>query len=171
MAKLVHDDLLRNHKLMRTDPERYLAMANEVIRQNPSDPHAYFSRHHIWARLGRLDLALQDLDSDIGLSPHPVSVECRGDILCRMGRYEEALAEFNRAEAMAPQEWKEGLGPLLRGNCHALLGNESAALADCECLPDNFWMPSINGWPGGNKQQVAAELRRRAAAAREKAQS
>jgi tetratricopeptide (TPR) repeat protein len=171
MPKLTDNDLSRHFDLLHTDTQRYLDMADEVVRQNPSDPNAYFSRHQAWARLGRLDLALQDLDAAIRLRPQPSTFECRGEILRQMGRYEEALGEFNRAEAMDPQDWKLSLGPLSRADCHAKLGNESAALADCECLPDYFRMPSVYGLPGGTKQQVADELRRRAVAAREKVRS
>lgn len=60
-----------------------------------------------------------------------------------------------------------GFGPLFRADCHARLGDEAAALADCETMPDDHWTPGLFGTPVGTKQEVAAELRRRAAAARE----
>lgn len=167
MSKLTDDDLIRHHKLMYSDPERFLAMANEVIRQNPLDPHAYFSRHQLWCRLGRWDLALEDVNTSLSLEENPTILEMRGWLLCEMGRYAEALDDFNRAQAINPDGWKDGFGPLLRANCHAWLGNESAALADCDNLPDDHWLPSIRGLVGGNKQQVAAELRRRAERRRE----
>lgn len=165
MSKPTNDDLLRRHKLMYSNPQRYLAMINEDIRRNPSDPHPYFARHQLWHSLGRRDLALQDVNTSLSLEENPTVLEMRGWLLCEMGRYVEALDDFDRSQTIDPDGWKDGFGPLLRANCHAWLGNESAALADCDSLPDDHWLPGIRGLAGGNKQQVATELRRRAAEA------
>ena len=166
MTKITDDDLMQHFNLLRTDPQKYLSLADEVVRSNPDDPHAYFSRYQAWNRLGRKDLALADLNKTLSLEHHWITYESRGNLLCELGRYRAALDDFNRAEAMDPEEWAGGFGPLYRADCHACLGDETAALADCARLPDDHWTPGLFGAPAGNKDQVIAEIRRRAAAAR-----
>jgi len=160
------EELRRQYRKLRTDPEGFLAFADEGVRKNPTDPGAYFTRHQGWEHLGRLDLALQDLNTSIALEPSPVSLECRGGILRKMGRYEEAIEDFNHAQAMDPQGWKDAFLPLLRADCHARLGNETAAMADIANLRDDYWTPGLFGFPPGGKSVVAAEIHRRAVAAR-----
>jgi tetratricopeptide (TPR) repeat protein len=161
-----HDDLMAQFHLLRSDPAKYLELANQLVQHDPSDGHAYFSRHQAWAHLNRYDLALADLNKSLSLEPHYVTHRARGKILRDMGRYREAIDAFNRCQEMDPIAWVNALGPLLRADCHARLGNEEAALADCASLRDEHWTPGIFGTPAGNKAEVAAELRRIAAAAR-----
>lgn len=165
MREVTPAELLAEHKILWEDPARYIEMISEFIRQDPNDSTEYFSRYHGWARLGRLDLALKDLDQSIELRDAAISRLSRGSILVRMGRYQEALEDFNRAESLEPEKWVDCWGAFRRADCHARLGNEAAALADCERLPEGFWSPGINGEPGGNKTEITAEVRRRARAA------
>ena len=166
MAKITHEYLMQNFDLLRTDPQKYLGLAKELVRSNPDSPDGYFSRYHAWSRLGRKDLALADLNKTISLEQHWVNYDARGSLLCELGRFRGALDDLNRAEAMDPEEWAGAFGLLVRANCHARLGDETAALADCARLPDDHWTPGLYGAPAGNKVQVIAEIRRRAAAAR-----
>ncbi|HEV2264393.1 MAG TPA: hypothetical protein VGR79_07670 [Stellaceae bacterium] len=166
MREMTPAKLLAEHKILREDPERYIEMISEFIRLDPSDSMEYFSRHHGWEQLGRLDLALKDLDQSIELRDAAMSRLSRGSILVRMGRNQEALEDFNRAESLEPEKWVDCWGPFRRADCHARLGNEAAALADCERLPEGFWSPGIHGEPGGNKAEITAEVRRRAHAAK-----
>ncbi len=163
MTKVSDADLIENHGLLRSDPERYLALANAFVQQNPSNPDGYFSRHRAWMTLGRPDLALEDLDKSLNLEPHYVTFRSRGNVLRRMGRYAEAVDDFNRSEALDPIAWREAYGPLFRAECHARLGNEAAALADCAQLPSDHWTPGLHGAPAGTKAEVVAEVRRLAA--------
>ncbi len=164
--KVTHDDLTQNFHLLRSDPAKFLELADELVRQNPKDHRAYFRRHWPLALLGQHDLALADLDQAISLEEHYGHREARGDLLRDMGRLPEAIDEYDRAESMDPEAWLGGFGPLFRADCHARLGNLEAALADCATLRDEHWTPGMNGTPAGNKEEVAAELRRRATAAR-----
>ena len=166
MTKITHEYLTQNFTLLRTDPEKFLSLAEELVRSDPDDSRAYFTRHQAWSRLGRKDLALSDLNKTLSLEQHWVTYEARGNLLCELGRYREALDDFNRAEAMDPEEWAGGFGPLFRADCHARLGDETAALADCARLPDDHWTPGVFGAPAGNKAQVTDEVRRRAAEVR-----
>ncbi len=166
MSKRSDADLVENHDLLRSDPERYLALANAFVRQNPSHPDGYFSRHYAWMSLGRPDLALEDLDKSLSLEPHHVTLRSRGNVLRRLGRYAEAVDDFNRSEALDTTAWKEAYGPLFRAECHARLGNEAAALADCAQLPPDHWTPGLHGAPAGTKAEVIAEIRSLAASAK-----
>lgn len=151
------------------DPRRYLAEAEDQVRKSPDDPSAYHERHIAWDLLGRKDLALKDLDTAVALRPSWGLHEDRAVILRQLGRYREALQALNRAEAMNPEDWAGGFGLLFRADTHARLGDEAAALADCARLPDDHWTPGFFGAPGGDKQQVITEIKRRAAIARQRA--
>ena len=139
---------------------------NRRVAQHPTDANAYFARHQAWKRLGYLDLALADLDASLALERHFTTHQVRGDVLRLMHRYREAIQAYNDSEEIAPEEWASGFGPLFRADCYAHLGDEAAALADCDTLPNDHWTPGMYGTPAGNKQEVADELRHRAAAAR-----
>ena len=166
-GKVTHDDLTQNFHLLRSDPKKFLELADELVRQNPNDRRAYFSRHWPLALLGQHDLALADLDRAIALEERYGQREARGDLLRDMGRLSEAIDEYNRAESMDPKAWVGGFGPLFRADCHARLGNLESALADCATLRAEHWTPGMAATPAGSKSEVAAELRRLAAAARQ----
>jgi tetratricopeptide (TPR) repeat protein len=164
-AKVTREDIDRQFHLLRSEPEKFLELTNELVDQRPDDPQAYFSRHWAWEELGSPMLALADLDQSLSLEDHYVTQRAKGRVLHQMGRYGEAIACLDHCEQMEPAEWPQALGPLIRADCQARLGNEAAALADSATLPDDHWTPGVFGLPGGNKQEVAAELRRRAATA------
>ena len=166
MRKLTHDDLLQQFHLLRSEPQKYLELIEEFIQRNPSDPNGYFRRHNAWDRLGRKDRALDDLNKSLTLEQHPITLKARGILLRGLGRYREALRDFDRVEALDPDLFVDSWCPLFRADCHAQLGNEEAALTDCARLTDDHWTPGLFGAPAGNKQEVIAEIRRRAAAAR-----
>ena len=157
------------HRILRSDPQRYLNIVNKWIQENPENPHAYFDRHFAWMKLGQPLRALEDLTKVIGLKPDMVSFLSRGEVHRHLGEYEKALQDFDRGESIDPIEWKgTAFGPLYQADTHARLGNEAAALACCARLPEDFWTPGIHGTPGGGKAEIADELRRIAADARRK---
>jgi tetratricopeptide (TPR) repeat protein len=164
--EISQEEIDRQFRLWRTDPQKFWEVTNERVNRHPDSARAYFGRHQAWERLGRLDLSLADLDRSLALDDHFVTQRAKGGVLHAMGRYQEAIACLDRCERMEPDSWPEALGPLLRADCYARLGDEAAALADCTTLPDDHWTPGMFGLPAGNKQEVATELRRRAAAAR-----
>lgn len=164
------EEIDREFRLYRTDPKKFWQLTNKRVELHPDSPNAYFARHQAWKRLGRLDLALADLNKSLAHEDHFVTQRAKGGILHAMGRYPEAIVCLDRCEQMEPDEWPGALGPLIRADCHARLGDEAAASADCESLPDDHWTPGVFDLPAGNKQEVAAELYRRAAAARNRRQ-
>ncbi len=168
MSGRTREQIKRENQLLHSDPRRYLALMNARIRNDPADPQGYFNRHFAWLQLGQRERALEDLNIAIGLNPtHMMAVFMRGDVLRGLGRYGEAIDDLNRAFALDNDNWLGSIGLLTRADCHARLGHEAAALSDAAALPDDHWLLGFNGLPGGNRDQVIAELRRRVATARD----
>ena len=40
------------HKILRKDPQQYLQITTEHIKDDPNDSHAYFGRHFGWMKIG-----------------------------------------------------------------------------------------------------------------------
>jgi len=168
--ELSQEEIDRQFRLWRTDPKKFWEVTNKRVEEHPESPNAYFGRHQAWERLGRLDLALADLDKALSLEDHSATHEARGNVLRTLNRYREAIDAYNRSEQLDPIQWEGGFGPLFRADCYAQLGDEAAAISDCETMPDDHWTPGMFGLPAGNKREVATELRRRAALARARRQ-
>ncbi len=156
-------EITYEQQILRTDPQRYVEMMSARIAQDPGDASAYFSRHLGWDRLKRFDLALADLNQTIALEESPIRYLSRGHVWCCLGDHAEALRDFDRAEALAPEKWLDYWGPLFQANSHACLGNAREALAACARLREDFWSPGLYGTPVGSKQEIIAEIRRRLA--------
>ncbi len=109
---VTHADIDRLFHLLRTDPQKFMALANKLVEQHPTDRKAYFSRHWAWAHLDRSDLALADLDKSLALEDNFVTHRVKGRLLHSIGCYEEAIASLDRCERMEPERWTEALGPL-----------------------------------------------------------
>jgi tetratricopeptide (TPR) repeat protein len=155
------------HTILRTDPQRYLRIVNSWIDINPRNAHAFWERHLGWMKIGEPRRALEDLDKAIELDPEPVAFRSRGEVYRHLGEYEKALVDFSRGEALDPKQWENDVfGVYYQADSYARLGNESAALACCARLPENFWTPGIQGAPAGGKAEIAGALRRIAADAR-----
>lgn len=166
------EELLATHRILRSDPHRYLRMVNGWIEENPANLHAYFDRHFAWMKLGEPQRALDDLNKVIELesAPDAMSLMSRAVVYRHMGEYEKALEDFDRAEAINPEEWEKDIvfGLLFQADTYARLGKERAALACCTRLPEGFWTPGIYGAPGGDKAEVAEKLHLIAAEAERK---
>jgi len=164
------EELLAAHKILRSDPKRYLRIVSKWIEEDPENSDAYFSRHLAWMHLGEPTRALEDLDTAIQLrnEPSALSLFSRGLVHRRMGEYEAALTDFAGGEAIDPERWEKDIvfGLLYQADVHARLGNEQAALSYCARLPEDFWTPGVYGAPRGEKVEIAGELRRIAANAR-----
>ncbi len=81
MAKITRDDLEQNFHLLRTEPNKYLALAEELIRADPDSPDGYWCRHNAYEAMGRYELALADLDKVLSLEPQWIVYEARGNVL------------------------------------------------------------------------------------------
>jgi tetratricopeptide (TPR) repeat protein len=146
--------------ILRSDPQKFLDIANKRIRRNPNDAEAYDDRHLAWEKLGKLEQALADLDKSLSLREHLVTRVVRGDLLHKMRHYQDAIDEFDRLQAMYPEAWPFAFAALTRADCHARLGNVEAALADCASLHEETWTPGLNGLPPGDKERVTAFIAR-----------
>jgi len=148
------------HKILKSDPDRYLRIVNSWIEKNPNSAHAHYSRHLGWMRVGEPRRALADLDKTIELDPDPTSFLSRGKVHRHLGAYEAALDDFQRGEALNPKQWNEdSFGPLYQADTHARLGHEAEALAYCARLPDDFWTPGLDNCPAGGKPEIGAAFR------------
>lgn len=157
------DEFVAQFRLLQEDPARYLEFCNRLLEENPGDESSIlFSRHQAWRRLGRPDLALIDLDRSNVLKPHSIGHMARGRLHMEIGRYAEAVKDFDNAQAMAPDDWIDHHGPFFRAECHARLGNVAAAMADCADILETHYTGGPFGTPPGNKQQVTEEILRRA---------
>ena len=154
------EEVFALHKLRRADPQRFLEIVDEWLRDDPRNFRAYFRRHFAWADMGEPRLALADLDKVIELAPTQAAFCARGAVNRDLGDYENALADFRRGEAMNPKEWEDAAITLLyQADTYARLGDEAGALSCCARLPDGFWTPGLNGAPGGGKAEIADRLR------------
>jgi tetratricopeptide (TPR) repeat protein len=154
-------DLAELHQLLKNDPQGYLRVVNEWIDEDPTDHHAYFSRHFAWMKIGQPEKALDDLNKAIALElkPDPMSFLARGRVHRHLGEYEKAIEDYDRGEAIDPSRWQaDAMGVLYQADTHARLGNDAAALACCARLPEDFWTPGPDGTPGGGKADIANKL-------------
>jgi tetratricopeptide (TPR) repeat protein len=152
------------YQLLGTHPGQYLRIAEDTIRQYPDDPQGYLDCVTYWMRYEQYDYALSDIDTALSLSDSVGTRFERGVVLRCLGRYHEAIEEFNRCEAERPRLYSTLL-EINRAACHARLGNLEAALADCARLPDDHWMSGLDGALRGTKSQVIETVRRLAAEA------
>jgi tetratricopeptide (TPR) repeat protein len=154
-------------ELRRTDPQRFLQIVDEWLQENPQNFRPYFDRHFHWSDVGQPRRALADMDKVIELAPSQAAFCARGMIYRQLGEHANALADFQRGEAIDPKEWEGALITLLyQADSHARLGDEASALDCCARLSDDVWTPGLDGAPAGGKAEIADELRRIAAAAR-----
>ena len=93
------------HQLLRTHPEQYLRIAEDTIRQYPDDPRGYLDCVSYWMDLEEYDCALCDIDSALALRESTMTRYRRGVVLRCLGRYQEAIDEFNRVEAADPRTY------------------------------------------------------------------
>lgn len=165
------EDLAELHKLLKSDPQGYLRVVNGWIDEDPSDHHAYFDRHFAWMKIGEPQNALDDLNKAIALrpKPDPMSFLARGNTYRHLGEYKKAIDDYNRGEAIDPSRWQaDAMGLLYQADTHARLGNETAALACCSRLPEDFWTPGPDSTPSGGKSDIASKLHQIASEARRK---
>jgi tetratricopeptide (TPR) repeat protein len=161
------EETLALHKILRSDPQRYLRIVNEWLDENPTNFQAYFDRHFGWMKIGEQRRAIEDLDKVVELNPNMAAFFARALVHRHLGQYEQARKDFDHGEAIDPKQWEDDVfGLFYQADTYARLGNEAAALACCARLPDDFWTPGVYGAPGGGKAEVAEKLRRIATDAR-----
>lgn len=89
------DQIKRYHKA--------LAAADEVIKENPSDPTAYHNRGVVLAKLGRYEEAIEFFKQAIRFKPGFARAWYNMGLACRsLGRHPEAIAAFDSAVQSKP---------------------------------------------------------------------
>jgi tetratricopeptide (TPR) repeat protein len=149
-------------KLLRTDPQRSLEICDRYLGMHPDDPSGLFSRFQAWCRLENSEKALEDINRVLELDPNSGGFSSRGQFFHSIGNYVRAIEDLTKARELDEHEWETSLDPCLRADSLARLGRLQEALADCELIPDDHWMPALDGLPAGNKQEFVEEIKRRA---------
>jgi len=114
-AELVELIALRGHVLgCIADAERADVMADELVREVPTDPRAFVARARTSGAFHRFVSALNDLDTAAALGSDPADVAAeRAAIYQALGRYDEALAILRpAAESHADFSARAGLAGL-----------------------------------------------------------
>jgi len=97
-----------------------IADLDQFLQQCPREASGYWSRACCRYYLGELDLALVDIDEAIRLKREDASFLCfRAQILCEMGRVDEASAQLEAVAAQDPRLTPGRLGGMIatkRGN-------------------------------------------------------
>jgi tetratricopeptide (TPR) repeat protein len=157
--------------LRRTNPELSIELCDRYLFKHPDDPEGLYSRSEAWRHLGNHENALADVNRMIEVDPTGAGYSIRADLFRDKGDYKNAALDLTRARELDEEQWKTSLDPIARADCYARLGRLDEALADCVHIPDDWWMPEFDGLPGGNKQEIIDEIKRRALAARNSTRS
>lgn len=68
-----------------------------MIRANPGDDSLYAGRAEVWRALGEIDIAIDDLNEAIRLSPSAAYYSNRGIAWGDKGEYDRAMSDYNEA--------------------------------------------------------------------------
>lgn len=156
---MTREERLEYLRLLETDPEQFLRMAEETVRNYPEDPLGYEDCAAYYTEIELYDDALRFLDKALAIEPDKTSTRFeRGTVLMQAERYREALDTFDACEPAKREFFRDGI-VACRATCHAYLGNLEAGLAECAKLPDQYNMPCLYGEFDGTKAQIIEAVR------------
>lgn len=124
--------LLRRQAVMvakQGDYDAAIALFDELIAQNPSDPNDYNNRGLVHYKNGDLETALKDYNRALQIAPESAKVyNNRANCYIALGQLEEAIADYDTAIDLNPT------------NLHALLnqGITFRDLGQYEAAIENF---------------------------------
>ena len=107
---------------------------NEAIKLNPNDYRAFAHRGYTFAQMQEYDTALNDLNQALTIPSedgYSWIRALRGDILLRMGQYEEAIEDFNLSLDIA---WVVGL----KGKALLYLGKSEESIEYLKAVVELF---------------------------------
>lgn len=159
------EDIRQYIRLLRTHPAQYLRIAEDMIRRKPDDVEGYDHCATYYIEMEQYEEALRHLDKALAVWDISTFRFKRATVLSRMGRYQDALAEFERCGPEGERSYNT-IMYACRATCHANVGNLEAALAECAKIHDDHCMPAVFGQFGGSKAQIIEQARRVAGAAR-----
>ena len=105
-----------------------MADADMLLRFEPQNSHAYYTKAVVYMRTNKPDSALANFDRSLAIKPNAENVlNNRGSLLFNsFQRYNEALNDFTKAIAINPQ----GEYFYHRSLCYYKLGDVARARAD-----------------------------------------
>lgn len=136
--------------------ERYCA-------EHPQDGEGFVARARLHLMMKRFDLQLMDVEAWIRLTPAPHAGQfaIRAGALMKLGRWHEALADWDRVEAGDVDAWFGPYVDLRRAECHLGLGDLDAVERACAAVPDDYTLPGFMGQLQGSKFDMLDEVARR----------
>lgn len=108
--------------------EESVRLYTKAIELKPFDA-LYSLRSREYEELGKLDLALADMDKVIELKPYALykAIERRGKLYVHMGKYDLAVADFNNVLTTNPQRFRIYE---YRAEAYLIMGKPDLAYAD-----------------------------------------
>jgi tetratricopeptide (TPR) repeat protein len=86
--------------------ERAAEALSQLIRLQPSDFSHHSKRIYLWSRAGNYGAAVQAGREWVAAQPDDEDAHLRlADALTKLGKLEEALAEYRRSQELKPEEW------------------------------------------------------------------
>ncbi len=153
------EERLEYLRLLETDPDQFLRIAEETIRNYPEDWQGYDDCAAYYTQIEQYDDALRYLDKALELEPDRLKIKFeRGTVLMEAERYREALETFDACEPATREYFRDSM-TACRATCHAYLGNLEAGLAECAKLPDGYNMPCLYGEFDGTKAEIIEAVR------------
>ncbi len=98
-----------------------------LIRENPRDADAYTHRAYVWKAKKEYDIAIQDYNDLLRISPDATAFASRGVIWDLKKRYDQAIADFDEAVRLDPSD---PLAYYDRGVAYLHKHEDDKALAD-----------------------------------------
>jgi tetratricopeptide (TPR) repeat protein len=114
-----------------TRREQGIRDLDEAIHLNSENATAYLCRGDYLADEKRFAEGISELDRAIQINPDLGAYVTRGSILDAAGRYDEAIDDFNQAEAIAPSPDALSWIHLHRAAAFSHKGDQAASRRDC----------------------------------------
>ena len=110
-------DVQELHRILQTDPQRYLQITNAWLSEDPLNVKALWNRHLGWMELGEPRKALEDLNTALAIEPDALRYISRAEVFRHLGEYQKALDDFATSEARLPDDfWTPGLNDAPAGD-------------------------------------------------------
>ena len=88
----------------KVDTDSHISELEGKLKSNPADAKSYAELAAVYSHLGRLQDAIRWLEIGIGKAPADPDVHgMKAEILSKMGRFDEALTLYRKAEKLCPK--------------------------------------------------------------------
>jgi Flp pilus assembly protein TadD len=131
--KLTDSNFRKGQRLNdQKDYARAIAYFNKAIALDPRLPDPYVELAHSYYELGRIDLAIANLQKAISIDPQYSPYHRLGMIYWERKQYDEAIGPLREAVRLKPPATKDTAA-------HGLLGHSYFAMGRTEEALDTFW--------------------------------